>query len=393
MDLLTLAAVNLTLAVALILALQWCMRFQGHQRALRYWQWAGLFLLINSVLSVLSESMTLPYALVPGVTNTATGLLHVTILLGSYAWLQQRPPYRLLCSWLLLFLVVLLLPNMQADKLLRVSTQLSFIAVLNSWNLWFVLRHYPRGSKFSGFNLVGISRSLWLIALSFNVGQILARVLVLQSDTVHSAPWASLIHQLGWYGLSTYTLLFSAAMLSSVLAHWLSSLEQQADTDALTGSLNRHALNRRMQAEQARAMRLQQPLSLIMLDLDHFKRLNDTYGHQYGDLVLCRVGQLLNEQVRGYDAVFRLGGEEFLLLLSNTDATAAADKAEAIRQAIAELTLAEHPQLQSTASLGVLTIPGADMKVQSLPQWLSWVDRALYQAKHQGRNCWVVATP
>jgi diguanylate cyclase (GGDEF)-like protein len=161
-------------------------------------------------------------------------------------------------------------------------------------------------------------------------------------------------------------------------------MEYLALHDGLTGLLNRRALHEHAEAELSRAARSATPFSLILLDVDHFKSINDQYGHAAGDAALRLVANTLTQQVRAYDAVGRWGGEEFLILLPNTALAEARAAAERIREAIeaARLPLVEGGGVRLTASLGVAML--ADH--QSLHELTQQADAALYRAKQAGRN-------
>jgi diguanylate cyclase (GGDEF)-like protein len=162
-------------------------------------------------------------------------------------------------------------------------------------------------------------------------------------------------------------------------------LERLTKTDALTGVLNRGYLLRTSRAELARARRYGTALACVMLDLDHFKQVNDEHGHLVGDRVLERVGEALLATVREHDLVGRFGGEEFVLVLPNTDLEGARDLAERCR-----LQLAERPidtgngGLTVTASFGVSAYPEID--AGGIDDLLRAADAALYRAKQSGRN-------
>jgi diguanylate cyclase (GGDEF)-like protein len=159
--------------------------------------------------------------------------------------------------------------------------------------------------------------------------------------------------------------------------------ERLANTDALTGVPNRRQLMARLEEELARAMRTGQPLACALLDVDHFKRVNDTHGHQKGDAVLKALAHIVRETVRGYDVVGRFGGDEFLLELPRTDSEHAAELAERVRLAVQDRLAAEAglPNVV-TISLGVATLrQGDDLEVL-----VKRADDALYRAKEKGRN-------
>jgi diguanylate cyclase (GGDEF)-like protein/PAS domain S-box-containing protein len=166
-------------------------------------------------------------------------------------------------------------------------------------------------------------------------------------------------------------------------------LQEQAIRDPLTGLFNRRFMEETFDRELARATREQYPVGLMMLDLDHFKPLNDSYGHQAGDLVLQAVGDLLRRHTRQNDVACRFGGEEFIVILPGASLELVMRRAEALR-----MLLADHPipsgdqSLHVTTSVGVAVFPQHGQDIDAL---LGAVDQALYQAKSAGRNCVMAA--
>jgi diguanylate cyclase len=161
-------------------------------------------------------------------------------------------------------------------------------------------------------------------------------------------------------------------------------LKEQALRDPMTGLFNRRYLDTAVPAELARCEREQAPLALLMIDLDHFKRVNDTYGHQGGDAVLKALAALLLANVRASDVACRYGGEEFLLLLPATHCDAAIERAEQWRAAFAATTVDyEGTPIQATLSIGIACYPQDGKSIEDLTRC---ADQALYQAKEQGRN-------
>ncbi|MEK6611147.1 MAG: diguanylate cyclase [Gemmatimonadota bacterium] len=162
-------------------------------------------------------------------------------------------------------------------------------------------------------------------------------------------------------------------------------LEQLAATDALTGCLNRRALIDALERELDRARRYSLVLTILMVDLDHFKRINDTMGHLVGDTVLRQLGELLRREVRSVDAVARYGGEEFVIVVPETAVRGAMIFAERMRQRIQQHPFGEgSPPLRVTVSIGVASFP--DQKATSPESFLAVADSALYRAKADGRN-------
>jgi diguanylate cyclase (GGDEF)-like protein len=162
------------------------------------------------------------------------------------------------------------------------------------------------------------------------------------------------------------------------------SLEALSATDVLTGLHNRRRMRDALNAEVARSQRHGRSFSILMLDVDHFKKYNDTYGHPEGDVLLKRVGEILKSSLRANDFAARYGGEEFLILLPDQDQKGAVEVAERIRQRISvETEDAVTKRKAVTASLGIATFPESGRTADLL---LVNADAALYKAKNAGRN-------
>lgn len=172
------------------------------------------------------------------------------------------------------------------------------------------------------------------------------------------------------------------ANLTEELRHNLVRVEQQASTDALTGQMNRRALDQALKGLIHDAGRYGRVFSLLMLDVDYFKRINDSYGHAVGDQALQSGALRIAEQLRGGDLCARFGGEEFVVLLPSTDLTQACEVAERIRAAFALKPLATQPALTVTVSIGV-AVYEAGLAAEKL---LAAADGAVYEAKNKGRN-------
>jgi len=167
-------------------------------------------------------------------------------------------------------------------------------------------------------------------------------------------------------------------------------LEELSNTDPLTHMANRRCLMRTLIQEFQRSQRANHPLSLIMADIDHFKAINDSYGHQQGDVVLKAVAETIRGHLREYDLAARFGGEEFALVLPETDRLHATQVAERIREMIGRLKFdGALDGLKMTISLGVATHP--DKIIKNVEDLIRLADDALYAAKREGRNLVVVA--
>jgi diguanylate cyclase (GGDEF)-like protein/PAS domain S-box-containing protein len=164
-------------------------------------------------------------------------------------------------------------------------------------------------------------------------------------------------------------------------------LLQLSRKDQLTGLFNRTAISDVIKAEVERSQRYQQPLSVVMVDIDRFKRVNDCYGHDAGDKVLAKISSILMCNLRQPDVVGRWGGEEFLVIAPGCDHIAGAQLAERLRRFIEEVPVGDFPE-PITASFGVAQL----QKAQGPDQLLFAADMALYEAKNSGRNRVVVAS-
>ena len=220
-------------------------------------------------------------------------------------------------------------------------------------------------------------------------------------DDLRSFPQSSLNESLLMLLAFISTVVVTGLVLSAVmeertramdrLAQALDALREQAMTDPLTGLYNRRYLVEFLQREWIRARRRESSLGVIMVDLDHFKRINDSFGHSVGDYVLTAISALLRMHIRSSDIVCRYGGEEFALVLPDASLDSVKRRAEEIQAAIGRLELRHGDAALGpiTASLGVALFPD---HADSPDGILQAADGALYAAKSAGRDCTVVST-
>lgn len=200
----------------------------------------------------------------------------------------------------------------------------------------------------------------------------------------------------GFDGLAASTVGMVIAACALLVAAWIvrstlnvlgiySRFQQECMTDPLTGLDNRRSLERRLSDEVARSARYKTPLCVLVVDVDHFKVVNDTYGHAAGDQVLVELGKRLKGAMRDTDFCARAGGEEFVVVAPNTDPIGVLVFGERIRAMIAEMVMevtgGEHVWL--TASIGVSNLGLGENDHKAL---LERADKAMYAAKHDGRN-------
>ena len=252
---------------------------------------------------------------------------------------------------------------------MRVIVMSGAIAVVHMASLAFL---WKNGSRNFPVRMVQVTLALHLCVLLVRMQTILS------SGHVGNLLEASAVQAfyLGAYVLSG--LLLSIATVLMATDRVRTELEHMATHDALTGVLNRRAILGFSEQEHERGVRYGAPFSLMMLDLDHFKAVNDTFGHQHGDQVLTHFAHCARAALRRGDRFGRYGGEEFLALLPNTTADAALPVAARIHSALSS----GHP-LDCKVSIGVTSWRGPD---DSLDAMLGRADAALYQAKAEGRN-------
>ena len=190
-------------------------------------------------------------------------------------------------------------------------------------------------------------------------------------------------------GAGFVRLMFGLSLETAVDVRRVALLEQENITDPLTGIYNRRYLERRLKEEFSRAQRYRLQLCLALIDIDHFKNVNDSYGHQGGDIVLKELGALLSHDIRPSDIAARYGGEEFLIILTSTAALEARALCERLRQSIESRAVVligatnERHEIHFTVSIGVA---GLDQAIDSVDQLVRLTDEALYRAKREGRN-------
>ena len=189
--------------------------------------------------------------------------------------------------------------------------------------------------------------------------------------------------------MATQFLQHLAAVISACIenARLQENIKQVGLRDPLTDINNRRFFDQRIEEETNKALRNNQPLSCLFIDLDHFKKINDSHGHQAGDSVLKHVAQLLNEAMRTSDVLARYGGEEFVILLADTDPKSAYEIAERVRKTIAstDFTINSSTSLKITLSIGLATLE-ANTPITRSQQLVDAADQAVYAAKLSGRN-------
>lgn len=291
--------------------------------------------------------------LIQGRLGLGLAVLLVVALLGCNAWLIHRGRFY---------------PQINLFGLVPILVMV-LMYVLREQGIVGVLWTYP---AILAFYFMLPERSAWLANL-FLLAAVLPLAFVMLEVELAARAAATLI------SVSAFTAVFVRMIVKQQ-----DRLQAQLVIDPLTGVHNRLTLQATLNQAIAQAGRSQLPMSLIVLDLDHFKAINDSLGHDAGDAVLRGVGTLLSERIRAVDRVFRMGGEEFLVFLYGTDLTGARQAAESLRMAIRNRVFL--PDRLVTVSLGVATLAQGE-------DWLAWIKRGdenLYRAKAEGRDRVVV---
>lgn len=267
--------------------------------------------------------------------------------------------------------------NVQVDTDFTLVTILIASVLAQTTAAWFAVTQYAR--------VDGRYRIAWgcvSVALTLMV----ERRLVPLWRMLYAADSANFADSLFGLGISV---LMAVGMYG--LQRLFADLNAMANTDTLTGLANRRDVLQYAQRELERAQRTNRPIAFLMFDIDHFKHVNDTYGHPAGDAVLCSIADMARSRMRHIDKVGRIGGEEFLAILPESDQASATGAAERLRSAIAE-----HPitvgktQISVTVSIGV-AVAHSGSTAQTFEANMAAADSALYAAKNSGRNRIVLA--
>ncbi len=298
-------------------------------------------------------------------------------------WFVRRKPFR---RWGWMLVLTLAMVVYAALSFLKIR-QWSFFAFgvpmlgLLGATVWTLLRDGRERFRTAARLTAGL-QVVHMLALGVRMAVSTQRSPVEDGHTWGDPLWMStmmVIMGVGYITLMMYVVFGVLEMHASVA--------QVAGEDALTGAMNRRSLARHAAEELERSERLGTPLAVIGADLDHFKRLNDTYGHGGGDVALCAFVDLVREHLDSMDAIARMGGEEFVLLLPGKSLSDAARVADVLRRSLEQMRVHyEGRMMMTTVSMGITERREGD----SLSSLLKRADKLLYRAKAQGRNCVVV---
>ncbi|WP_376696994.1 GGDEF domain-containing protein [Wenzhouxiangella sp. EGI_FJ10305] len=349
-------------------------------RALVDWTVAGLGFGLGYLLGHILQTLEVPVPtwVAASLANSLIGLGHGMVLVGIQRYLGRGSWFwPVLVVMIFMFLSVFVLPELRESLRWRVILQSGLYIVLGFYAgglLWRARR--PGMRRFHRAVALIIMSFAALLALRFGYALISPAL----TTSFVSDPF-----QIGIFVVSMiYGYALTMALVLVLFREKQVELSDLAEQDALTGLYNRLSLDAIAEREMQRARERELPLSVVLIDLDHFKDVNDRFGHQVGDRALCRAAELIQGVIRDSDYAFRYGGEEFMVLLPGADRQQAEQVAERLRSEMGHGDLRlDDRKVDLRASFGV---------VECRPERMTWVecvgqaDRALYRAKRGGRD-------
>lgn len=342
-------------------------------------EWFGANLAVVLALPLILLRGNIPDSLSVVVANVLLALGGAAYYAGCARFLGRRPQWPILLAGVAAVGVAVIYWRYAVDSIpMRVFSTTLFSAAFCTALVWMLLRHSPAGRSTYPYRVTAV------IAFVFGVCQLVRGIYFL---TLDSASSPSMFATAG----SVLLLVVAAAIMpilsmsAMLMVHdaLLADAYDAANRDFLTGALSRQGFEALARRHVGRVQHHARPLALLILDLDHFKRINDTLGHAAGDAVLRAFVQMAQAQLRPTDVLGRIGGEEFALLLPDTDSSNAMHLAERLRKAAAAHVVAAGAQSCCYSISGGVAAwqPG-----ESFDRLSARADRALYDAKHQGRN-------
>ena len=350
------------------------------ERCLIDWAWSGLATGGGFLVGHLLQTISVPVPIwsVAAVANALIALGHGMLLLGVQRYLGQRCWTGLVLAVVAAMLISsFVFPELRESLRLRVLFHSGWYALVDTYaGILLVSAGRPQMRRFRwavAAVLLAYAAFLWT-----RIGYAVVSTALTTSFTQDPFQAATFLFAM-IFG-------FAIAIALALMMFREKQLEllQLAETDPLTGILNRQSMDNAVAAGIKTARRDKLPLSVVILDIDHFKAINDKYGHQVGDRVLREVGRKIRDEIRGHDKAFRYGGEEFMLLLPGTGAETLELVAERLRNTVAQSSLeVDGENLPISASVGGTEF---HFEQESWEACLKRADDAMYRAKGDGRN-------
>ncbi len=342
------------------------------------WTLAGSFFAISNIIAAVATHGGIAHPLVLGLGNT----LHLAGQFGMLAGVRRH--LRLKAGWgpfaivATLVLAAHALPFIQASVLHRLSLMGPLIIAINLGTAW-LLWHRSEGAARVAYVPLIVLELLSALQMAVRNG-----IVIVYDGRLPGGLGGQFLQTSGALSMLVF-LSFGAMSCALIVAQQQTlALRRASLTDALTGWLNRRALHDIATREFRRCRRTGAPAHFITFDVDHFKAINDRYGHGVGDAAICHITTLSAGVLRGYDALFRIGGEEFAVLLAGAEPDAVRGIAERLRELVAHAPLViDGHVVPMTVSVGVAALAPSDQKWEDI---LRRADEALYHAKQHGRN-------
>ena len=382
MDELTLLVVNFAVALIVLLTMAGLYQMSKADSYLIHWSMAGLGFLINSATGLILIPLHVPYFLGPPLGNIALITSYFLLLSGVASYLKKPVSLRLIGSFLAVIYLASLSSFAQADVIHRFLLSYPILIGANLYTIWLLISS----------QLVELRRSfvVLLIILSFNALQLSVRLVTFVLDQLPLIQFSNnwLLSTIGTLAVMLFMLLSMVGCLLLWAREKQLALQQLAETDPLTGWLNRQSMEHKLQQKLHICQRQHLPFSLLTFDIDHFKQINDFYGHIIGDNVLKSITKIGKTILRDYDLLFRTGGEEFVVCLPGVTPDQAADIGKRLNNAVANYKFVSNKNLKVTISIGVAgcTNESKSHKAVSISSLQHQADSALYKAKEQGRD-------
>lgn len=387
LDAYTLAVTSALAALFMAITMGGIFLAGNRERAIADWALAGMLFCAGHVLGnmAMAGSIIIDTRTTIALGNTSIYLAYGLILLGIQEHLDRpRSVATILSLGLIILTASLFWSPIYGNTGLRVgllATIYFFLASVSAWMLWSadeeMLVHYRRAVALV---ILGNALAMGLRALYIALGY-----------GELAGPGGVNVMVPAFLSSMVFYMAINVALALLLFRRKEAHLRHMARHDALTGLLNRYSLEEYAAREMARAGRSEHHLSLVLLDLDNFKRINDEYGHAAGDKVLMQTADRICEVIREGDIAFRVGGEEFLVLLPGADRDEACQIAERLRRSLADSPFRyRETDIMVSTSLGVVAYDPVHDNWESL---LRRADQALYRAKDAGRNRVEMAAP
>jgi diguanylate cyclase (GGDEF)-like protein len=378
MDSFTLVVASALVAGIMAASMLLLYRASSRQRCLLDWSLSGLCFLASNVIGALALKYKIEHALAPAIANMFYIAGHAGILAGVRRHLSLRPRYDGVALLALAVLCVHALPFAQGSVLHRLFLFTPVVVGINLGVVWLLRRQPDDGARPAYLPLMGLEL---LFAAQMSLRTL---YLAASEDRVLTFMGSQFLQTSGSLFVLVFLSVATMACALIVTHQQELALRRASLTDVLTGWLNRRALHDIARREFHRCRRTARPLFFITFDIDHFKAINDRYGHSVGDAAICHVTTLAARALRGYDAIFRIGGEEFAVVVSGGALADVQGIAQRLRELVADTPLlAQGLAVPMTVSVGVAEARDGDAQWEDV---LKRADEAMYHAKQHGRD-------